>query len=392
MAKHASRAGRLDATVAVVGAGLAGTTAAFVLGRKGISVLLFDVRPEVPPVFKAEKIEPDQAALLRKLGFSESDLPHAKRIRQIHSYYGRHLIGVNPTEEYGISYRDMVMDIRATLPSTVQFVPARVRAISNGPEVQGLKLADGRDLTARLVILACGLNGEISQSLGIQRQWINKPQSIALAFAIAAANGHGFAFDSVTCYPTSTAMGIDYLTLFPMGDAMRANLFAFPSGDGNWVRDFVRDPEANLRKYFPNLEGAVGGFRVTGGVETSLINLYKTSEASIDGVALIGDASQNACPSTGSGLSKVLTDVDVLCSDCVPRWLATDGISSQKLAEFYGNSRKRAADEQSLADAVYRRRARTDKSLRWRIHRTKVALEMRFRKADGSACNMARSN
>jgi 2-polyprenyl-6-methoxyphenol hydroxylase-like FAD-dependent oxidoreductase len=376
---------KVDAAVAIVGAGLAGTLAASVLGRKGIQVLLVDARPAVPPVFKAEKIEPDQIALLRKLGVSERDLSHAKRIREIRSYFGSHLFRVTPTEEYGISYRELVMDVRAALPAAVRFVQARAAAIANGPDVQRLRLADGRELTARLAILACGLNGEIPQSLGIQRQWVNKPQSVALAFTIAPANGRPFAFDSATCYPTSTAMGIDYVTFFRMGDGMRANLFAFPTGDDAWVREFVREPVASMRKCFPGLERAIGGYRVMGGVETSLVNLYKTNHKSMDGVALIGDASQNACPSTGSGVTKVLTDVGLLCGECVPRWLATDGMGSGKLAEFYGDARKRAVDEQSMADAMYRRRARTDESLRWKIHRARIALGMRFGKPDESA-------
>jgi 2-polyprenyl-6-methoxyphenol hydroxylase-like FAD-dependent oxidoreductase len=375
----------LGATVAVVGAGLAGTTAASVLGREGISVFLIDPLAEVPHVFKAEKVEPEQIALLRRLGFQESDLPHAKRIRAVLAYYGDHLFRIRQTEEYGVSYRDMVMDIRGTLPTTVQFVRARVTGIVNGPDTQRLQLADGKELTVRLVVLACGLSAQIPGSLGLRREWVNKPQSVALACAIAPANGQRFSFDSATFYPRRTAMGIDYVTFFPIGDAMRVNLFAFPSGGEALVREFVQQPDQSLRKYFPALDCTLGRYRVTGGVEASLINLYKTIPASIDGVVLVGDASQNACPSTGSGLTKVLTDVDVLCSDCVPRWLATDGMHAGKLGEFYRNPRKLAADEQSLADAVYRRRARTDKSLRWRIHRAKVALGMRFGKPSGSA-------
>ena len=180
-------------------------------------------------------------------------------------------------------------------------------------------------------------------------------------------------------------MGIDYLTLFPMGPsmngAMRANLFAFPNGNEEWVREFVQRPGDGLRRCFPELQSAIGEYEITGAVETSLINLYKTdalSTASVpDGVVLIGDAGQNACPSTGSGVSKVFTDVQVL-AERAQRWLASAGMSSAKLREFYDDSRKRAMDAESLAAAVYRRMARTDKSLRWKIHRARIALSMRL--------------
>jgi 2-polyprenyl-6-methoxyphenol hydroxylase-like FAD-dependent oxidoreductase len=57
--------------VLIVGAGLAGAAAAAVLGRLGLRVALVDPRLVSPPVFKAEKIEPDQADLLRCLGLME---------------------------------------------------------------------------------------------------------------------------------------------------------------------------------------------------------------------------------------------------------------------------------------------------------------------------------
>lgn len=57
-----------DADVVIVGAGLAGASAATVLARKGVRVMLIDSRQTYPACFKAEKIEPDQAELFRKFG------------------------------------------------------------------------------------------------------------------------------------------------------------------------------------------------------------------------------------------------------------------------------------------------------------------------------------
>lgn len=47
------------ADVVIVGAGLAGASAAAVLARKGVRVMLIDSRHTYPTCFKAEKIEPD---------------------------------------------------------------------------------------------------------------------------------------------------------------------------------------------------------------------------------------------------------------------------------------------------------------------------------------------
>ena len=51
--------------VLVIGAGLAGSAAAAVLARSGLAVTVIDPNAVFPPLFRAEKIEPDQAALLQ---------------------------------------------------------------------------------------------------------------------------------------------------------------------------------------------------------------------------------------------------------------------------------------------------------------------------------------
>jgi hypothetical protein len=69
------------------------------------------------------------------------------------------------------------------------------------------------------------------------------------------------------------------------------------------------------------------------------------------------------------GLDKVLTDVDAL-AECVPNWLATPGMGTDKLAEFYNHPGKRATDLRALRSAHYHRRIAMDSTWRWRIHRS----------------------
>jgi len=372
----------MAADAIVVGAGLAGAAAAALLGRQGKSVILVDSRKTLPAVFKAEKIEPDQAGVLRKIGLLEAVLPRARRIREIRSYYNGRLFRTVSEEQYGLSYNDMVNPLRERMPPSVKFRVARVTAAENGDDLQRVTLDDGEELSARLLILACGVSGDLPSSLGLRRVVFQRHHCVAVAFNIARPNGRRFDFDSATCYPESTALGVDYVTFFPIGETMRANLFAFPSADDAWTRRFLKNPEAELEHYFPNLRQATGGFQIAGKVETSIINLYRTEGEPLPGVALIGDAAQNACPSTGMGLSKVLNDVDLLCGEHAPRWFETPGMSAEKIAQFCGDPRKRAIDEKALRGAVYRRQARTDKSLRWKIHRTRLHLAMRFEAPD----------
>jgi 2-polyprenyl-6-methoxyphenol hydroxylase-like FAD-dependent oxidoreductase len=369
-----------SSAIVVVGAGLAGTTAAAVLGQQGWRVTLIDPKSPFPHVFKAEKIEPDQAQLLRKFGLLEHLLAHAGRNREIQGYFNGRLFSVKPTEQYGIYYGDMVNALRAHLPAMVEFKQGRVVEVAHSAELQRVRLSGGEELTARLVVLACPISSEIQASLGLKKVVIQKDQSLAIAFTIARADGQPFPFDALTYYATNPDSAVDYLTLFRIGATMRGNLFAFRAAGESWVRQFIREPEENLKKCLPRLRKAIGEFRVVSRVETGGVDLYCLQGDPLPGVVLIGDASQNVCPATGMGLTKVFTDVDILCSECIPRWFETAGMDSEKTTLFSNHPRKQASDGKALRNAIYRRRACTERSLRWRIHRLRLHLAMQFKR------------
>jgi 2-polyprenyl-6-methoxyphenol hydroxylase-like FAD-dependent oxidoreductase len=366
--------------IVIVGAGLAGTTAAAVLGRQGWRITLVDPNQAFPAVFKAEKIEPDQVALLRKFELLDLILPRAGSIREVRAYYNGRFFGSSNTEQYGIYYSDMVNALRVHLPSTVQFVPKRVMQIKNSTDLQRVLLDDGQELTCRLIVLACGLNASIPLSLGLKRSYIQKHQSVALAFTIAHLDKSPFSFDSITYYSVTPKLGIDYLTLFPTGNTMRANLFAFPAINDPWVRKFIQNPTEGVQKCFPGLQRVIGNMEITSKVENALIHLYRTEAEPPPGVAVIGDAGENVCPSTGMGLTKIFTDVDVLSSECVRSWFSTAGMGVEKLASFFNHPDKCAVDKRALQNAFYRRQASIGLSLRWRIHRSRLHMSMRWKK------------
>ena len=118
----------------------------------------------------------------------------------------------------------------------------------------------------------------------------------------------------------------------------------------------------------PELVRLTGPYRITSRVEMCPVDLYGVSGHIQPGLVLIGDAYQSVCPTTGSGLSKVLTDVDVL-SECVPKWLQTPGMGNEKLSDYYAHPRKTACDTKSIRTAQYCRALSTNSSFLWQIHR-----------------------
>jgi 2-polyprenyl-6-methoxyphenol hydroxylase-like FAD-dependent oxidoreductase len=368
------------ADIVVVGAGLAGATAAAVLGRQGHRVILVDPRPSYPRVFKAEKLEPNQAELLRKFGLLEHILPYAGEVREIRVAYDGRIFKTFPIEQYGVIYSDMVNAIRARLPGNVEFWLGRAEATANRGEFQTLKLSDGQELAARVIVLASGVNNGFHGSLRLRRRVLRRDQSQAFGFTIAGCDTQPFDFDSVTYYSIDPSSCIDYLSLFKVRQTMRANLFVFRTPGDPWVRTFVQEPDRMLRQHLPKLERVIGKYQIVSKIEFGRADLYRLDGDPPPGVVLIGDSFQSVCPSTGTGIDKVLTDVDVL-AECVPRWLETPGLGSDKLAAFYQHPRKLAIDARSLWSANHHWHAAMDRSVRWRIFRFLLHRKWRLQSA-----------
>lgn len=347
---------------------MAGASAAAVLGRQRHRVILLDSRATYPASFKAEKIEPDQAALFRKLGLLEGLLPAARRIREIISARGRLPFRSMAIEQYGILYQDMVNGVRGQIPANVERKTARAQEVVPGADGAHVTLMNGEILRARLVVLACGTGGHLLKSLGIGKRMLSEAHSLTVGFNLKPESGVRLPFDSLTYYPSSSKPRVAFLSLFPIRDMMRANYFTYWKPGDPQVDEFQKDPLAALIAAFPRLLSFTGRFQVTGRIEMGLADLYRVEAHLQPGLVLIGDAFQSVCPTTGTGLSKVLTDVDVLCK-LIPEWLRSSEMGTKKISEFYNDPQKVASDRQSLEAAFYCRNLSLSPSLWWRVRR-----------------------
>ena len=153
---------------------------------------------------------------------------------------------------------------------------------------------------------------------------------------------------------------------------MRANLFTYWKPDDDRIRELSKSPKATLLELMPGLRKVIGDFDVPGKVERACIDLYVVEPPKVPGALFVADACQSVCPATGTGLSKLLTDVDILLDDRISEWLSSPGMSADKLAGFYSESRKIATDHHSLSAAMRRRSATVEPSaIRWWINRLK---------------------
>ena len=332
-------------------------------------------------MFKAEKVLRLELDLLREWGLYEPLLPRSGRIGELlDACYGR-VFRRTPVEQIGLTYPDLVNTLRANLPASVEPRLGRVEHITSDSGTTRVHLAGGEELTARLVVLACGLCEPLLAGLGLRRHVIQKEQCVVVGFNVVPAGSPAFSFDTITYYATDPASRLDYLTLFKFRDTMRANLFTFLAADGPWIREFVRQPGPMLERAFSELARVTGEYRVEGKVETGRVDLYRMEDDSAgampDGVVVIGDAWQTTCPSTGLGLRKAFTDVAVL-AHCVPQWMSTPGMNAKKIASFYDHPRKRRMDAYTLKNSFHHRRLACDVSLPWRLRRALVHLKWKI--------------
>jgi 2-polyprenyl-6-methoxyphenol hydroxylase-like FAD-dependent oxidoreductase len=359
----------LQTDIAIAGGGLAGSMAAAMLGRAGFRAALIDPHKVYPPDFRCEKLDGSQVRLLQQTGLAEAILPAMTPDEEVWiARYGR-LVEKRRNDQYDILYDSLVNTVRAQIPPDIAFHHAKVTAIAPGPGRQSVTLSTGEELSARLVILANGLNIGLRQSVGIGREIVSTAHSISIGFDLKPAGRAGFDFQALTYYPERAADRMAYLTVFPIGSTMRANLFVYRDMSDPWLRTLREQPVETLFAMMPGLRKLTGEIEIPDFIKIRPVDLYVSTGYRRSGAVLVGDAFATSCPAAGTGVNKVLADVVRLCTVHVPRWLQSEGMGEEKIAAFYDDAIKQACDDHSAAKAHYLRSLSTDAGFSWAARR-----------------------
>jgi 2-polyprenyl-6-methoxyphenol hydroxylase-like FAD-dependent oxidoreductase len=351
--------------VVIAGGGLAGSLTAAMLGRTGIDAVVVDPHPVYPPDFRCEKLDGTQLKTLRLTGIADAVLRQSTPDRESWVTRFGQVVEKRPGDQRGIMYDKLVNTVRSQIPSRTGFIHAKVTDISTGPERQTVTLSNGDEISARLVVLATGLNIGLRQKLGLEREIVSAGHSISVGFDVKPIDRRAFPFSSLTYFAERPSDRMAYLTLFPIGSIMRANLFGYRDLHDPWLKQFRDAPQEMLYAMWPGLHRIMGNFAVTDFIKIRPVDLVVTKGHHQAGIVLVGDAFATSCPAAGTGARKVLVDVERLCNVHIPRWLETPGMSAEKVAAFYDDPVKRACDAFSAAKAIDLRAFSTDPSLRW---------------------------
>jgi 2-polyprenyl-6-methoxyphenol hydroxylase-like FAD-dependent oxidoreductase len=361
--------------VAIVGGGLAGSATAAMLGRAGVDAVLIDPHPTYPPDFRCEKLDRYQVRILNSTGLGEA-------VRRASTFSndvwiarrgGRH-VEKRKAAQYDLLYDTLVNTVRREIPDKVAFVEGKVAALATSDDRQTVSLADGEEISARLIVMAIGLNVGLRHTLGMTRDVLSPSHSISIGFDVKPVGRQRFDFPALTYYPERPAERIAYLTLFPIGDTLRANFFVYRDMRDPWLKEMRQSPAETMLAAMPGLAQFTGPFEVTSDVKIRPVDLYVTGGHRQAGVVLIGDAFMTSCPAAGTGASKAMTDAERLAHAHIPGWLATAGMGADKISAYYDDAVKVACDEASTAKAHYVRSIATDMSIAWRARRAGNAI------------------
>jgi 2-polyprenyl-6-methoxyphenol hydroxylase-like FAD-dependent oxidoreductase len=210
--------------------------------------------------------------------------------------------------------------------------------------------------------------GALGHKLGLRRRVLAARHSISFGFTIASDKAP-FEFEALSCYGGRPSDGVDYLNLFPVPKGMRANLFMFRDPADPIMRELRRDMRSTLLRLMPGLKPYLGDFRVIDRVQNWVMDLSIVEGHLQPGVVLIGDAFQTNCPAAGTGVTRLLVDVERLCTEYVPHWLKTPGMGIEKMSQFYADHDKMAADQRSMKMAHFRQALTSGGDLRWMLQR-----------------------
>ncbi|MFL5732939.1 MAG: NAD(P)/FAD-dependent oxidoreductase [Chloroflexia bacterium] len=354
--------------VCVVGAGVAGAAVAQGLARQGLSVVLVERLDPMPDVLKAEKIDGEAAVSLIRLGFQPAVDAALTPLHSVSIFYRERKLGTLRLEmpEAGGYYHGLVNELRAHLDPRVDFRRGtKVESLEQHPDHVVVHTAGGACIACKLVIVATGDARHLLESLGATYEPQVPNQAFVAAFTFEGSLGDPLAPVDTQTYHHPVADGpIAYTSLFRLGDSLRANIFCPGPISDTWQRDLKQRPLEALSQHNRLLASASRSWRPTSPVMIRKVQVARLTPPSLSRVVVLGDAAHTIDPSGAGGLTFSLLEAELLLNVYIPRWLESEDIQPQAIAEFYNDPRHQQAVSNYFGRGEYVYALNHDNSLR----------------------------
>jgi len=357
--------------IIVIGAGFCGTIIGLAAARRSLSILVIDAHAEYPDHFRAEKLEADQCEALESLGMMSFVRPLVSPpISKVHTFTGDRESVSTHDGHRGMRYSETVNALRDSLLKRQILEVGRVTSIKDGDDCCEVVIDEKLTRRARLVVMATGMEAGLRQQLDVQNVADEKLVSTTFGFEIESVSERELPYLAFNFRPRHFIEGLHYITFFPIGDRRRANLFTCWEATSGAVRRLKVDMHSELRALFPDLERRIGAFDICTAVQSYTTRYYRMNGNSLRRVVLVGDACQSVNPANGVGLSKCLTDAQVLL-ELMPQLLNSpdDPID---LHAYYGDARKIKVDNEGLNRWLWANESTTSRSLKTRLKRSRI--------------------
>lgn len=326
-------------TVAIIGAGVAGLTAALALARHGMTSDIFEQAPALAEVGAGLQISPNASHILRELGVLgelEAVWTEPERIALVS---GRTLRPISHVPVGGFARQRWSAPYGVLHRATLQ--KALLRAVENNPLCRlhlGTGIADATtgmlaSEAERPVRLVVGADGVWS---GVRKRIANPPQpgfsgNVAWRFTIPAAKApHFLCRESVTAFLGPSSHVVSY----PIREIDGFNVVAIASGvdpGQTWAAETTEARKRMLLGQFSGWNGAVRSLIEQAGQPTFWPLHQVTPGRWQNGhdTVLIGDAAHAMMPFAAQGAAMAIEDAFALAEK-----LAENRTLAHQLADF----------------------------------------------------------
>lgn len=308
----------IEADVLVIGGGLVGGIAAAALDVAGLSAAVVDREP--PAVALAAGFDGRASAIarasqqaLRVLGLWDGIAPEACPIHDIRVSEGGSLLFLHYDHReladapFGClvenrTLRRAIADRMPALRGVRYMAPARLLTLERGPYRVHARLADGREIRARLAIGADGRGSWTRQQASIPLTQWSYGQS-AIVCAVAHARDH----DNVA---HERFLPGGPFAILPLVDRRSSLVWVAPTAVAGEI--MALDDDAFLAELGDRFGDFLGDLQVVSPRWCHPLSLQFARETTAPRLALIGDAAHAMHPIAGQGLNMGIRDVAAL--------------------------------------------------------------------------------
>jgi 2-octaprenylphenol hydroxylase len=346
--------------ILVVGGGPVGAAAALALKQQGFDVALVE-RGSAPPPYdpagydlRVYALAPHSARLLETLGAWPSI--RARRISpysamQVWERGPEHALRFDCAEtgraELGwIVEHSLVVDaLWARLDGITCFERANIASATSGTGGTTLRLADGRELGARLVVAADGADSQLRSLAGIGTTGWGYAQR-AIVCNVRTQQPH-----RATAWQRFTAAGP--LAFLPLADGRCSIVW---SAEEALAQELLAlDDAAFTQRLAEAAEHALGEVLETTPRISFPLRLLHAQDYARDGLVLVGDAAHAVHPLAGQGVNLGFADVGQLAATIAQAREAGRDWSGLRNLQRYARARKAGNLEMlALTDGLYR--------------------------------------